>query len=137
MEVMMRAGSTGFGIGLGYHFSFKVEATGTGSLSPKEKQLRLVDGKSPTKACGDISKKGCRECLQHYTTLEFKRIGYGDLGSTGDHYCRWWKPKNGNAGYCSMWDPTWYMHKANEITQPIDCDEGVELTPMSEAQDKD
>ena len=38
---------------------------------------------------------------------------------------------------CSMWDPTWYMHKANEITQPIDCDEGVELTPMSEAQDKD
>ena len=31
------------------------------------------------------------------------------------------KPKNGNAGYCSMWDPTWYMHKANEITTPSDC----------------
>ena len=119
MEVMMRAGSTGFGIGLGYHFSFKVEATLTGSLSPKEKQLRPVDGKSPTKACGDISDagQGCRECLQHYTTLKWRRIGYGDKGETGDHHCRWWKTGTGH-GYCSMWD---HFSRAMEISEDSDC----------------
>ena len=55
----------------------------------------------------------------NYAVVSHEQIH--DLEKRAAKHCRWWKPKNGNAGYCSMWDPTWYMHTANEITTPSDC----------------
>ena len=77
-----------------------------------------------------MTSKGCGECLQHYTKLHVSRWGYGELGKSGKHSCRWWKPagKPVSAGYCSMWDGK--SKTDREITESSDCDEGIEMAPL-------
>ena len=110
MEVMMRAGSTGFGVGVGYHYSVKFTAKSTVDTSKE-------DPDDYANACGDLTEMGCNACIGRHTTLHVKRVLKGKLGRTGDHPCRWWMPKKGGPGYCSMWD-----HKdATEVADATDC----------------
>ena len=64
------------------------------------------------------------------TKLHVSRWGYGELGKSGKHSCRWWKPagKPVSAGYCSMWDGK--SKTDREITESSDCDEGIEMAPL-------
>lgn len=89
-----------------------------------------------TKKCGDMSRKGCRDCLQHYTTLgKVHGTILGALkgkGMAGNHRCRWWQPSNGDRGYCSMHDQGGYYTstKDEEIEVKDDCPKHIGPTPM-------
>ena len=126
MEVMLRAGSTGVAIGVGYHYSIKVKAEASIKVTPHIAK----DAEHLAQKCKEVTSKGCGECLQHYTKLHVSRWGYGELGKSGKHSCRWWKPagKPVSAGYCSMWDGK--SKTDREITESSDCDEGIEMAPL-------
>ena len=57
MEVMMRAGSTGFGVGVGYHYSVKFTAKSTVDTSKE-------DPDDYANACGDLTEMGCNACVR-------------------------------------------------------------------------
>ena len=83
-----------------------------------------------------MSGKGCRDCLQHYTTLgKVHGTILGALkgkGMAGNHRCRWWQPSNGDRGYCSMHDQGGYYTstKDEEIKVKDDCPKHIGPTPM-------